>query len=355
MRNDKLRVCILPFGGKENPYQELTRQALLDKGLSVSTYPKSNFLPLLRASRSNCDILHLDWAHSFYSGSNYHRALLKWLLYRLDLNLRKKTPIVWTLHNERSHNPLSPFEDKAIEKLIENVSGVVYLSESSKSNLTKSWPLLKSKPNVTIPHGNYIDWYPNTTARDTARTFLGISARQKVALFIGRIQPYKGIEELIVSFKSLHGDDYVLVIAGNPTTQEYQTSILESAKNDPRIKTILTFIPEEDLQLYFNAADFCVLPFKKILNSGSAVLSMSFSTPIIAPRVGSLAETIPTKGGILYNPTTSKLKDNLEIGFNMSHEQTAQMGKACFNKVDSDHGWAVVSERLASFYKSLVR
>jgi beta-1,4-mannosyltransferase len=38
------------------------------------------------------------------------------------------------------------------------------------------------------------------------------------------------------------------------------------------------------------AADLIALPYKEILNSGSAILALSFDRPILVPAAGALAE-----------------------------------------------------------------
>lgn len=355
MLNNQIKIGIFPFGGKENPYQELTRRALSNAGLNVTTFPKCNLLPLTRACAKDIDILHIDWAHSLYSGATPSRALLKWLLYNLDLLARRRKPIVWTLHNERSHNPTSSFEDRAIEKLIRNISGAVFLSKHSKTTLAQTWPTLDTKPHAVIPHGNYIDWYPHQLDKKHARLKLDISDDKKVALFLGRVQPYKGIETLISSFKSIDNSSARLIIAGKPTSIDFRDHIRNLASTDQRIKIKLEHIPDSEIQQYFAAADFSVLPFKKVLNSGSAILSMSFSTPILAPKLGSLPETTPTDGGILYNSEATGLQEALETAFNMNHYDLAAMGKACFERAQSHHDWKQISEKLAYFYQTLCR
>jgi glycosyltransferase involved in cell wall biosynthesis len=52
----------------------------------------------------------------------------------------------------------------------------------------------------------------------------------------------------------------------------------------------LSFVHEDDIQLYLKAADLVVLPFVEILNSGTAMLSLSFGCPIMVPEKGSMGE-----------------------------------------------------------------
>ncbi|MDY7008651.1 MAG: hypothetical protein SWX82_33215 [Cyanobacteriota bacterium] len=51
--------------------------------------------------------------------------------------------------------------------------------------------------------------------------------------------------------------------------------------NDSRIKLKFGFVPDKKLQEYFRAANFVVLPFKDILNSGNALLALSFDCPVL--------------------------------------------------------------------------
>jgi hypothetical protein len=62
------------------------------------------------------------------------------------------------------------------------------------------------------------------------------------------------------------------------------------ASSDARVSLFLQFVPEESIQRYLRAADLVVLPFSEILNSGSALLALSFDRPILVPAKGAMAE-----------------------------------------------------------------
>jgi beta-1,4-mannosyltransferase len=49
-------------------------------------------------------------------------------------------------------------------------------------------------------------------------------------------------------------------------------------------------IPEDEMQLFLNAADLVVLPYRDVLNSGAALLALSFNTPVLTPDAGALPE-----------------------------------------------------------------
>jgi glycosyltransferase involved in cell wall biosynthesis len=91
-----------------------------------------------------------------------------------------------------------------------------------------------------------------------------------------------------------------LLIAGKPTDLEYEEVLRSQVQACPNAILEARFIPDEDVHLYFSAADAVVLPFRQITTSGSMLLAMSYDTPIIAPRVPSLERTLQPATDLLY-------------------------------------------------------
>jgi glycosyltransferase involved in cell wall biosynthesis len=150
-----------------------------------------------------------------------------------------------------------------------------------------------------------MDLYPNTVAHDEARAALDMTPDCLVFAFIGGLRPNKGVENLIAAFKHLEGDDVRLVIAGHPgESKQYIESLREAAREDERICMHEHFVPDSQLQVYLNASDVVVLPFDRILTSGSAIMAMGFARPVIVPAMGCLPELITDGTGVLYDPAS---------------------------------------------------
>ena len=63
------------------------------------------------------------------------------------------------------------------------------------------------------------------------------------------------------------------------------------------------FIPDEETELYFKAADVLVLPYRRIDQSGVIFLGYGFGVPVLAADVGSLKDDIVEgKTGFLFRP-----------------------------------------------------
>jgi glycosyltransferase involved in cell wall biosynthesis len=154
-----------------------------------------------------------------------------------------------------------------------------------------------------IPHGHYLDAYPNDVSRDDARGRLGLPLDARVVAFVGWVREYKGVRELVQAFRLLDDPAARLLIAGRPADSEFANEIRQLASDDSRTLLRLEFIPDEELQVYLNAADVVALPFKEIFTSGSAILAMSFGRAVLAPRQGCVPETLDERGAILYEPT----------------------------------------------------
>ncbi|HLY39427.1 MAG TPA: hypothetical protein VKU61_15390, partial [Candidatus Binatia bacterium] len=67
----------------------------------------------------------------------------------------------------------------------------------------------------------------------------------------------------------------------------------------------LRHVPDAEVQVFMNAADLVVLPYRAVLSSGAAMLALSFGRGIVAPRVGCLAELERTGAAILYDPAVA--------------------------------------------------
>ena len=84
--------------------------------------------------------------------------------------------------------------------------------------------------------------------------------------------------------------DLILIIAGRVLDKNLKMEIEKKVHLIPNIIKKLTFVDDCDVQYLFNSSDLVVLPFKDILNSGSAMLSLTFKKPLLCPNIGSLIE-----------------------------------------------------------------
>src|SRR5690606_18346022 len=105
----------------------------------------------------------------------------------------------------------------------------------------------------------------------------------------GLIRPYKGFDLFLKNLSEIelppNAHPPVALIAGRPLRLS-DKEVRRAARS--RLKTIfhLGHVDTADVQTYMRASDFLVLPYRKVLTSGTAILSLSFGVPVIAPRSG---------------------------------------------------------------------
>jgi glycosyltransferase involved in cell wall biosynthesis len=188
---------------------------------------------------------------------------------------------------------------------------------------------------------------------------MGIRQDEKTILFFGAITPYKGVEYLVAAFRRLlaRHDDYRLIIAGRPNNcEEYWRAIQEESREGVQKGRILLrgeYIPDDETELYFKAADVLVLPYRHIYQSGVLCLGYSFGLPVLAADVGSLKdEIVEGQTGFVFKPEdpidlaktveryfASDLFANLD-----NHRQEIR------NFATERHSWDVVGQVTMSVY-----
>ena len=297
-----MKVIFVPV--YSNPYQKMLADSLSKEGVSVSFGIRSSFCSMLRLVKNKWkpDVLHIHWPHPFLLASSRAKTILKSSSFIGELIILKLfgIKIVWTIHNIISHEskfkPLELFFTKLLSRLCNRI---IVHSSSAKNEVVKLYRI-RDFSIIVIAHGNYIDCYENVIGKAKARKQLHLSSEKVIFLYVGKIRPYKGVFELIDAFKGLEQSQAKLLLIGQPLNAEVANDIVKKCTKDERIKTVLKFVPDDELQIYMNAADIVVLPYKNVLTSGAVILAMSFGKPVIAPSIGCIQDVLDKAGSFLY-------------------------------------------------------
>ncbi len=170
------------------------------------------------------------------------------------------------------------------------VDAFVSLTETGRDLARRRWPALADKPGFVVPHGSFRSVYPNDTTRAEARARLGLDPDRPVILHFGLVRPYKSVPELVDAFRALGHPEAQLLVAGKVWDEALEAEIRDRARGVAGIDLRFGWIPFEETQLHFNACDLVVLPYRRILNSGAALLALGFDRPVLVPGTGAMPE-----------------------------------------------------------------
>ena len=301
-------------------------------------------------------IFHILWNNRFEA---FDRTLL--MLYYKSLGKR----IVLTVHNVNAGRRDS--QDTPLNRL---TLGIQYRladhlfvhTEKMKCELIEEFRVQEARVTV-IPFG-INNAVPNTNLTPAgARKRLGIRDGEKTILFFGRITPYKGLEYLVEGFRRIvaRSEDCRLVIAGRPDNCErYWQRIREGIREYVQRGQVLLradFIPDDETEVYFKAADVLVLPYKDIYQSGVLFLGHSFGLPVLAADVGSLKdEIVEGKTGFVFMP-----EDPVELAKVIDRYFASDLYRELNSRrqeirdyAAERHSWDVVGQMTISVYAGLL-
>ncbi len=136
----------------------------------------------------------------------------------------------------------------------------------------------------------------DVTSRVAAlRRELGIPDGAPVLLFFGFVRPYKGLEYLIQALARVreHLPNAQLLVVGEFwTSAEFYQRYASEFGVGQAMTVVNQYVPNEDLQPYFDLADVVVLPYISATQSAVVQLAFGFGKPVITTRVGGLYEVV---------------------------------------------------------------
>lgn len=234
------------------------------------------FIPIMRAQYPDCRI---------YFTIHYQ----EWC-FALNGNLSKLKEIVGTVDKEnltsKQKEIFQSFENE--RETYRQVDKVICLAHFTESVL---WDLYKIPPeNTTLIYNGLkdeADLYP-LSSRDSLRKQLGFDQEEKIILFVGRLDPIKGVKLLIRAFLSLLKEipNCRLVLVGEGGFSSY---LKECDRHWSKISFTGRLEKERIYQLY-RIADIGVLPSMHEQCSYTAIEMMMFGLPLITSTTTGLEE-----------------------------------------------------------------
>lgn len=219
---------------------------------------------------------------------------------------------------------------------------------------------------VVIPPGvDTCHFYP--IPADEAKEFLGLKPEDRMILFVGRIEPLKGVDTLIKAMAhldlSLTSQDrpvHLAIIGGEPNAEPNDMSAemarLQKMCDDLCMGSMVVFLgkrAQDTLPYYYSAAEVLVMPSLYESFGMVALEAMASGTPVVASEVGGLGYlvqngetgfTVPDSDPEALCEKLSTLLGNTDL--------RDEMGRRAAEYA-LDYAWEKIALRVVDVYKEL--
>lgn len=338
--NRNVRIIHLP-GNLDNPYEDVPIFA-------------DRVLKFISLNNLGYDIIH---SHYYFSG-----------LIGLILKIKLKIPMVQTFHTlgvtkELYSDQKQKERIKSEREIAEKADGIISSTELELEDLVKKYNADKRKISVLPPGVNHHVFRPY--GRTSSRERLQLPTALKIILFVGRIDPVKGIsllieaiDGLVKKYNSFENKYRVLLIGGdikdNGFWKHPEVKRLKELIERKNLSCCIKFIgsrPHNILPYYYSAADVVVMP--SVYESfGLVVLeAMASGSSVIVSKAGGLQYLVKDglNGRLFENGSSRDLGDKLWQLLNNPKERKMLSENAVISS--QNYCWDKQAEKIASLYK----
>ena len=311
--------------------------------------------------------LHYDLIHSHY-----------WLsgLAALQLQTELDLPIIQMFHTlgatkgtiaRAAHEVPSDLRLESERQLLKTVSRVVSSTEAEVEEIHRFYDGETAPIEIIPPGVDTSHFYPIDA--DEGRAFVGIPCDQKMLLFVGRIEPLKGIDALIQAVSLLKQEGFLdeerfcmVIIGGDPDASEEDMSEemnrLMALRDENRLQELVIFLgkrSQDSLPYYYSAATAVIVPSHYESFGLVALEAMACGTPVIATATGGLAHLVRDGETGFHVPVgqPGELADRIKCLLR-DEALRARMGEAAQTYARS-FAWPSIVERMISLYRDVIR
>lgn len=188
---------------------------------------------------------------------------------------------------------------RAERHLVRRVDRIIAATPAEETQLRFLYRAPTKQIRIIPPGVDLAHFYP--IPKDEAKLYLGLPPEERVILFVGRIEPLKGIDTLIQSMACLsrqhHLGKFCLIIIGGDPEQDLQQMDSEMRRlqrlcDELCLGNLVVFLgkrSQDVLPYYYSAAEMVVVPSHYESFGMVALEAMACGTPVIASQVGGLA------------------------------------------------------------------
>ncbi|KKL52569.1 hypothetical protein LCGC14_2284170, partial [marine sediment metagenome] len=241
------------------------------------------------------------------------------------------------------------------ERLVaQGADRIICASEGERRALTEHYGVPPARA-VQVPCGVDTDHF-RPRSRVRARRRLCLPQDEPLVLYVGRIEPLKGIDILLRAAAETEGRFCLLVVGGDSRDARRKAELRRLAAEMGIAERVFfqDAVSHERLPLYYNAADICVVPSYYESFGLVAVEAMACGVPVVASRVGGLLETVRhgETGYLVSQRCPEPFAERLELLLD-NELLRRSLGRMARSAVERFR-WAEVASQVEDVYHELV-
>jgi len=200
---------------------------------------------------------------------------------------------------------------------------------------------------------------------DEAKQFLGLKPENRMVLFVGRIEPLKGVDTLIQAMacldsQEIHRPVHLAIIGGEPDAipedMTEEMTRLQKLCDELCMGGMVVFLGmrgQDTLPYYYSAAEVVVMPSLYESFGMVALEAMACGTPVIASEVGGLGYLVQNDvtGFTVPDSDPSALCDKLSALLGDADLREAMGTSAA--EYSLDYAWEKIAGRILEVYMGL--
>ena len=279
------RLAVFPVY-RDNPYLNLMLLAPRASGWDVLESARLERFEHDLSSLGTGDVVHVHWtAPIVQRADDAAEAVARLARFRAAVDGARAhgARVVWTIHNALAHDVRHEEHEIALNRYLAVTADTVHVMNSRTSDVVAPFYDLSGRTVEHLPHPSYRGIYDGNGSRAEARARFGLDDDDVAVLFFGQIRPYKGVDVLIEALQQASAADrFVLLLAGR-TSAEDEATIDRLVPEGLRTVRHHDYVADAEVKRWFDAADIAVLPYRRVLNSGSLHLAATFGVPVVLP------------------------------------------------------------------------
>jgi D-inositol-3-phosphate glycosyltransferase len=249
-------------------------------------------------------------------------------------------------------------------KVIARADRIIAATPAEEAQLEWLYKADPLKVKIIPPGVDTSHFYP--IPADEARQFIGLAPDDRMILFVGRIEPLKGVATLIqavacLALKNLKEPVHLAVIGGDleSVTEEMSDEMvrLQRLCDELTVGKMVVFLGkrvQDTLPYYYSAAEVVVMPSHYESFGMVALEAMACGTPVIASQVGGLAFLV--QDGV--TGYTVPAEDHIALcekltGLLGEESLRQQMGRNAAEYAQN-YDWGKIAKQIVGVYTELI-